>query len=123
MKNMITGAQMDGAILVCSRLTGQCHRPASTSAGASGWCSIHHRVLNKATWSTTRQLLELVEMEVRASSLTASSQATTPIITVRHRMALEGKEGERRILRCVWPMPWISLSQLPERAVDGPLMP
>jgi elongation factor Tu len=66
-KNMITGAaQMDGAILVVSAADGPMPQTREHILLARQ-VGVPYIVvfLNKATWSTTPELLELVEMEVR----------------------------------------------------------
>ncbi len=111
-KNMITGAaQMDGAILVCSRQVGVPYIVV---------------FLNKADMVDDAELLELVEMEVRELlSKYDFPGDDTPIISGSARLALEGDQsdiGVPAILKLVDALDsWIPT---PERDVDKPfLMP
>src|ERR1700723_51394 len=96
-KNMITGAaQMDGAILVCSAADGPMpqtreHILLARQVGVP--CIVVY--LNKADMVDDKELLELVEMEVR--DLLTQYQFPgdkTPVVTGSALKALEGDESE-----------------------------
>ncbi len=91
-KNMITGAaQMDGAILVVRPPTARCRRPASRAAGPSGGRARHRGFLNKVDIVDDKELLELVEMEVRELLTKYEFPGdNTPIIT---RLGAKGAEA------------------------------
>src|ERR1700760_3471935 len=96
-KNMITGAaQMDGAILVCSAADGPMPQTREHILLARQ-VGVPHIVvfLNKADMVDDKELLELVEMEVR--DLLSSYDFPgddTPIIKGSAKLALEGDKGE-----------------------------
>ena len=96
-KNMITGAaQMDGAILVVSAADGPMpqtreHILLARQVGVP-YIVVY---LNKADMVDDKELLELVEMEVR--ELLSKYQFpgdTTPIVIGSAKLALEGDKGE-----------------------------
>ncbi len=96
-KNMITGAaQMDGAILVVSAADGPMpqtreHILLARQVGVP-YIVVY---LNKADMVDDKELLELVEMEVR--ELLSKYQfpgETTPIVIGSAKLALEGDKGE-----------------------------
>jgi elongation factor Tu len=96
-KNMITGAaQMDGAILVCSAADGPMpqtreHILLSRQVGVPYIVVF----LNKADMVDDKELLELVEMEVRELlSKYEFPGDDTPIIVGSARAALEGDQSE-----------------------------
>ena len=127
-KNMITGAaQMDGAILVCSAADGPMpqtreHILLSRQVGVPYIVVF----LNKADMVDDKELLELVEMEVRELlSKYDFPGDDTPIIAGSARLALEGDQSEigvPAIIKLVDALDtWIPE---PERAIDKPfLMP
>ena len=122
-KNMITGAaQMDGAILVCSAADGPMpqtreHIPLSRQVG------VPHIVvfLNKADMVDDKELLELVEMEVRELlSKYDFPGDDIPIIMGSALKALEGDTsdiGEPAILKLAEALD--SYIPEPKRAIDG----
>jgi elongation factor Tu len=127
-KNMITGAaQMDGAILVCSAADGP--RPQTREhILLSRQVGVPHIVvfLNKADMVDDKELLELVEMEVRELlSKYDFPGDDIPIIMGSALKALEGDAsdiGEPAILKLAEALD----SYIPEpvRAIDGAfLMP
>jgi elongation factor Tu len=94
-KNMITGAaQMDGAILVCSAADGPMpqtreHILLSRQVGVPYIVVF----MNKADMVDDKELLELVEMEIRELLSTYDFPGDdTPIIIGSALMALEGKD-------------------------------
>src|SRR5690349_14616884 len=96
-KNMITGAaQMDGAILVCSAADGPMpqtreHILLSRQVGVPYIVVF----LNKADMVDDKELLELVEMEVRELLSTYKFPGdTTPIVIGSALKALEGDKSE-----------------------------
>src|SRR6186713_1685920 len=127
-KNMITGAaQMDGAILVVSAADGPMpqtreHILLARQVGVP-YIIVY---MNKADMVDDKELLELVEMEVREllSKYEFPGDAT-PIIIGSAKMALEGDKsemGEGSIFKLADALD--SYIPQPERAVDGPfLMP
>ena len=127
-KNMITGAaQMDGAILVCSAADGPMpqtreHILLARQVGVPYIIVF----LNKADMVDDKELLELVEMEVRELlSKYDFPGDDTPIIAGSARLALEGDQSEigvPAIIKLVDALDtWIPE---PERAIDKPfLMP
>jgi elongation factor Tu len=127
-KNMITGAaQMDGAILVVSAADGPMpqtreHILLARQVGVPYIICY----MNKADMVDDKELLELVEMEVR--ELLSKYQFPgdkTPIVIGSAKMALEGDKsemGEGSILKLAEALD--SYIPEPKRAVDGPfLMP
>jgi elongation factor Tu len=127
-KNMITGAaQMDGAILVVSAADGPMpqtreHILLARQVGVP-YIIVY---LNKADMVDDKELLELVEMEVR--ELLSKYQfpgEKTPIVIGSAKMALEGDKsemGEGSIFKLAEALD--SYIPQPERAIDGPfLMP
>ena len=127
-KNMITGAaQMDGAILVCSAADGPMpqtreHILLSRQVGVPYIVVF----LNKADMVDDKELLELVEMEVRdLLNKDEFPGDDTPIIMGSALKALEGDQseiGEPAILKLAEALD--SYIPTPERAVDGTfLMP
>jgi len=127
-KNMITGAaQMDGAILVCSAADGPMPQTREHIL-LSRQVGVPHIVvfLNKADMVDDKELLELVEMEVRVLlSKYDFPGDDIPIIMGSATKALEGDQseiGEPAILKLAEALD----SYIPEpvRAIDGPfLMP
>ena len=127
-KNMITGAaQMDGAILVVSAADGPMpqtreHILLARQVGVP-YIVVY---MNKADMVDDKELLELVEMEVR--ELLSKYQFPgdkTPIIIGSAKMALEGDKsemGEGSIFKLAEALD--SYIPEPKRAIDGPfLMP
>src|SRR6186713_259790 len=127
-KNMITGAaQMDGAILVVSAADGPMpqtreHILLARQVGVP-YIVVY---MNKADMVDDKELLELVEMEVR--ELLSKYQfpgEKTPIVIGSAKMALEGDKsdmGEGSIFKLAEALD--SYIPQPERAIDGPfLMP
>ncbi len=127
-KNMITGAaQMDGAILVVSAADGPMpqtreHILLARQVGVP-YIIVY---LNKADMVDDKELLELVEMEVR--ELLSKYQfpgEKTPIVIGSAKMALEGDKsemGEGSIFKLAEALD--SYIPQPERLIDGPfLMP
>jgi elongation factor Tu len=127
-KNMITGAaQMDGAILVVSAADGPMpqtreHILLARQVGVP-YIIVY---MNKADMVDDKELLELVEMEVR--ELLSKYQFPgddTPIVIGSAKMALEGDKsdmGEGSIFKLADALD--SYIPQPERAIDGPfLMP
>ncbi len=127
-KNMITGAaQMDGAILVVSAADGPMpqtreHILLARQVGVP-YIVVY---MNKADMVDDKELLELVEMEVR--ELLSKYQFPgdkTPIVIGSAKMALEGDKsemGEGSIFKLAEALD--SYIPQPERAIDGPfLMP
>jgi elongation factor Tu len=127
-KNMITGAaQMDGAILVVSAADGPMpqtreHILLARQVGVP-FIIVY---MNKADMVDDKELLELVEMEVR--ELLSKYQfpgEKTPIVIGSAKMALEGDKsemGEGSILKLAEALD--SYIPQPQRAIDGPfLMP
>jgi len=127
-KNMITGAaQMDGAILVCSAADGPMPQTREHIL-LSRQVGVPHIIvfLNKADMVDDKELLELVEMEVRELlSKYDFPGDDIPIIMGSATKALEGDQseiGEPAILKLAEALD----SYIPEpvRAIDGPfLMP
>jgi len=127
-KNMITGAaQMDGAILVVSAADGPMpqtreHILLARQVGVP-YIVVY---MNKADMVDDKELLELVELEVR--ELLSKYQFPgdkTPIVIGSAKMALEGDKsemGEGSILKLAEALD--SYIPQPQRAIDGPfLMP
>jgi elongation factor Tu len=127
-KNMITGAaQMDGAILVVSAADGPMpqtreHILLARQVGVP-YIVVY---LNKADMVDDKELLELVEMEVR--ELLSKYQFpgdTTPIVIGSAKLALEGDKGELgegSILKLADALD--SYIPTPKRLIDGAfLMP
>jgi elongation factor Tu len=127
-KNMITGAaQMDGAILVVSAADGPMpqtreHILLARQVGVP-YIIVY---MNKADMVDDKELLELVELEVR--ELLSKYQFPgdkTPIVIGSAKMALEGDKGELgegSILKLAEALD--SYIPEPKRAIDGPfLMP
>src|SRR5918994_1260577 len=127
-KNMITGAaQMDGAILVVSAADGPMpqtreHILLARQVGVP-YIVVY---LNKADMVDDKELLELVELEVREllSKYEFPGEAT-PIVTGSALKALEGDKGELgvpSVVKLVEEMD--KYIPVPERAIDGAfLMP
>src|SRR3990172_7129797 len=127
-KNMITGAaQMDGAILVVSAADGPMpqtreHILLARQVGVP-YIVVY---LNKADTVDDKELLDLVEMEVRELlSKYEFPGDKTPIVIGSARKALEGDTsdlGEGSIMKLAEALD--SHIPLPKRALDGPfLMP
>ena len=127
-KNMITGAaQMDGAILVVSAADGPMpqtreHILLARQVGVP-YIIVY---MNKADMVDDKELLELVEMEVR--ELLSKYQFPgdkTPIVIGSAKMALEGDKsemGEGSILKLADALD--AYIPQPQRLIDGPfLMP
>ncbi|MEI2635993.1 MAG: elongation factor Tu [Methylotenera sp.] len=127
-KNMITGAaQMDGAILVCSAADGPMPQTREHILLARQ-VGVPYIVvfLNKADMVDDKELLELVEMEVRELlSKYDFPGDDTPIVIGSAKLALEGDQseyGEPSIFRLAEALD--SYIPMPERAIDGTfLMP
>ena len=125
-KNMITGAaQMDGAILVCSAADGPMpqtreHILLARQVGVP-YIVVY---LNKADMVDDKELLELVEMEVRdLLSMYKFPGDTTPIVVGSAMKALEGDQseiGEPSILKLVETMD--AYFPIPERMIDRPFL-
>jgi elongation factor Tu len=127
-KNMITGAaQMDGAILVVSSADGPMpqtreHILLARQVGVP-YIIVY---MNKADMVDDKELLELVEMEVRELlSKYEFPGEKTPIIIGSALKALEGDKsdmGEGSIFKLAEALD--TYIPLPQRAIDGPfLMP
>jgi elongation factor Tu len=127
-KNMITGAaQMDGAILVVSAADGPMpqtreHILLARQVGVP-FIIVY---MNKADMVDDKELLELVEMEVRELlSKYEFPGDDTPIVIGSAKMALEGDKGdmgEGSIMKLAEALD--SYIPEPKRAIDGPfLMP
>ncbi|HEY1459870.1 MAG TPA: elongation factor Tu, partial [Casimicrobiaceae bacterium] len=127
-KNMITGAaQMDGAVLVVSAADGPMpqtreHILLARQVGVP-YIVVY---LNKADMVDDKELLELVEMEVRELlSKYEFPGDKTPIVIGSAKMALEGDAGdmgEGSIMKLADALD--SYIPEPKRAIDGPfLMP
>ena len=127
-KNMITGAaQMDGAILVCSAADGPMpqtreHILLARQVGVP-YIVVY---LNKADMVDDKELLELVEMEVRELlSLYKFPGDKTPIVIGSALKALEGDTSEigvPSVIKLVEEMD--KYIPVPERQIDKPfLMP
>ena len=127
-KNMITGAaQMDGAILVCSAADGPMPQTREHIL-LSRQVGVPHIVvfLNKADMVDDKELLELVEMEVRELlSKYDFPGDDIPIVMGSALKALEGDQsdiGEPAILKLADALD--SYIPEPKRAIDGDfLMP
>ena len=123
-KNMITGAaQMDGAILVVSAADGPMpqtreHILLARQVGVP-YIVVY---LNKADMVDDKELLELVEMEVRdLLTLYGFPGEKTPIIVGSALKALEGDESEigvPSIMKLVEAMD--TYIPMPERPIDQP---
>src|SRR5512143_649719 len=127
-KNMITGAaQMDGAILVVSAADGPMpqtreHILLARQVGVP-YIIVY---MNKADMVDDKELLELVEMEVRELlSKYEFPGDDTPIVIGSAKMAMEGdasEMGEGSIMKLADALD--SYIPEPKRAIDGPfLMP
>jgi elongation factor Tu len=127
-KNMITGAaQMDGAILVCSAADGPMPQTREHILLARQ-VGVPYIVvfLNKADMVDDKELLELVEMEVRDLLTKYDFPGDkTPIVMGSAKLALEGDQseiGEPSIFKLAEALD--SYIPMPERAIDGAfLMP
>ena len=127
-KNMITGAaQMDGAILVCSAADGPMPQTREHIL-LSRQVGVPHIVvfLNKADMVDDKELLDLVEMEVRELLSKYDFPGNDiPIIMGSALKALEGDQsdiGEPAILKLAEALD--SYIPEPKRAIDGDfLMP
>src|SRR5881409_518680 len=127
-KNMITGAaQMDGAILVVSAADGPMpqtreHILLARQVGVP-YIIVY---MNKADMVDDKELLELVEMEVRELlSKYEFPGDDTPIVIGSAKMALEGDTGDMGA-GSIFKLAEALDSYIPEpkRAIDGPfLMP
>jgi elongation factor Tu len=123
-KNMITGAaQMDGAILVVSAADGPMpqtreHILLARQVGVP-YIVVY---LNKADMVDDKELLELVELEVRELlSKYEFPGEKTPIVIGSAKQALEGDKGELgegSILKLAEALD--SYIPTPKRAIDGP---
>ena len=127
-KNMITGAaQMDGAILVCSAADGPMPQTREHILLARQ-VGVPYIVvfLNKADMVDDKELLELVEMEVRDLLTKYDFPGDkTPIVMGSAKLALEGDQseiGEPSIFKLAEALD--SYIPTPDRAIDGAfLMP
>ena len=127
-KNMITGAaQMDGAILVCSAADGPMPQTREHILLARQ-VGVPYIVvfMNKADMVDDKELLELVEMEIRELlSKYDFPGDDTPVIIGSAKLALENDQseyGEPAIFRLAEALD--SYIPMPERAIDGTfLMP
>jgi elongation factor Tu len=127
-KNMITGAaQMDGAILVCSAADGPMPQTREHILLARQ-VGVPYIVvfMNKADMVDDKELLELVEMEIRELLSKYSFPGDdTPIIIGSAKLALEGDQseyGEPAIMKLAEALD--TYIPMPERAIDGAfLMP
>ena len=127
-KNMITGAaQMDGAILVCSAADGPMPQTREHILLARQ-VGVPYIVvfMNKADMVDDKELLELVEMEIRELlSKYDFPGDDTPVIIGSAKLALENDQseyGEPAILKLAEALD--SYIPMPERAIDGTfLMP
>jgi elongation factor Tu len=127
-KNMITGAaQMDGAILVCSAADGPMPQTREHILLARQ-VGVPYIVvfMNKADMVDDKELLELVEMEIRELlSKYDFPGDDTPVIIGSAKLALEGDQseyGEPAIFKLADALD--SYIPMPERAIDGAfLMP
>lgn len=127
-KNMITGAaQMDGAILVCSAADGPMPQTREHILLARQ-VGVPYIVvfLNKADMVDDKELLELVEMEVRDLLTKYDFPGDkTPIVMGSAKLALEGDQseiGEPSIFKLAEVLD--TYIPTPERAIDGAfLMP
>jgi elongation factor Tu len=125
---MITGAaQMDGAILVCSAADGPMPQTREHILLARQ-VGVPYIVvfLNKADMVDDKELLELVEMEVRDLLTKYDFPGDkTPIVIGSAKLALEGDQseiGEPSIFKLAEALD--SYIPMPERAIDGAfLMP
>jgi elongation factor Tu len=127
-KNMITGAaQMDGAILVVSAADGPMpqtreHILLARQVGVP-YIIVY---MNKADMVDDKELLELVEMEVRELlSKYEFPGDDTPIVIGSALKALEGEDSELGV-KSIYKLAEALDSYIPEpkRAIDGPfLMP
>ena len=125
-KNMITGAaQMDGAILVVSSADGPMpqtreHILLARQVGVPYIIVF----MNKADMVDDKELLELVEMEVRELlSKYEFPGDDTPIIIGSAKLALEGDKGEMgegAIMKLADALD--SYIPEPKRAIDGPFL-
>jgi elongation factor Tu len=125
-KNMITGAaQMDGAILVCSAADGPMpqtreHILLARQVGVP-YIVVY---LNKADMVDDKELLDLVEMEIRdLLSMYKFPGDKTPVIVGSALKALEGDQseiGEPSIFKLVEQMD--AYIPIPERAIDQPFL-
>jgi elongation factor Tu len=127
-KNMITGAaQMDGAILVCSAADGPMPQTREHILLARQ-VGVPYIVvfMNKADMVDDKELLELVEMEIRELlSKYDFPGDDTPVVIGSAKLALEGDQseyGEAAILKLAEALD--TYIPMPERAIDGAfLMP
>jgi elongation factor Tu len=127
-KNMITGAaQMDGAILVCSAADGPMPQTREHILLARQ-VGVPYIVvfMNKADMVDDKELLELVEMEIRELLSKYSFPGDdTPIVIGSAKLALEGDQseyGEPAIFKLAEALD--TYIPMPERAIDGAfLMP
>ena len=127
-KNMITGAaQMDGAILVCSAADGPMPQTREHILLARQ-VGVPYIVvfMNKADMVDDKELLELVEMEIRELLSKYSFPGDdTPIVIGSAKLALEGDQseyGEPAIIKLADALD--TYIPMPERAIDGAfLMP
>ena len=127
-KNMITGAaQMDGAILVCSAADGPMPQTREHILLARQ-VGVPYIVvfMNKADMVDDKELLELVEMEIRELlSKYDFPGDDTPVVIGSAKLALEGDQseyGEPAIIKLAEALD--TYIPMPERAIDGTfLMP
>ena len=125
-KNMITGAaQMDGAILVCSAADGPMpqtreHILLARQVGVP-YIVVY---LNKADMVDDKELLELVEMEVRdLLSQYKFPGDDTPIVVGSALKALEGDQSEIGVPSIIKLVEFMdSYIPLPERPIDQPFL-
>jgi elongation factor Tu len=127
-KNMITGAaQMDGAVLVCSAADGPMPQTREHILLARQ-VGVPYIVvfMNKADMVDDKELLELVEMEIRELlSKYDFPGDDTPVVIGSAKLALEGDQseyGEPSIFKLAEALD--TYIPMPERAIDGTfLMP
>jgi elongation factor Tu len=125
-KNMITGAaQMDGAILVVSATDGAMPQTREHILLARQ-VGVEHMVVfvNKADLATDRELLDLIEMEVRELlSKQGYPGDTTPVVRGSALLALQGDAGELGVPSIVRLVEELDRHiPLPERVIDAPFL-
>jgi elongation factor Tu len=125
-KNMITGAaQMDGAILVVSAADGPMpqtreHILLARQVGVP-YIIVY---MNKADMVDDKELLELVEMEVRELLTKYEFPGDkTPIVIGSAKLALEGEDSELGV-QSIYKLAEALDTYIPqpERAIDGPFL-
>jgi len=95
-KNMITGAaQMDGAILVVNAADGPMPQTREHIFSKTSWCSSNSSFLNKVDQVKDKELIELVEEEIKELLTSYKFPGDkTPIIKGSALAAVEGKDEE-----------------------------